>query len=246
MVILFGLPLILAVGTWVALVWKKRWSEENLFVMGWFLAGAVLNYIPTDFQIHMLNSWQIPMMILCAKGLHSKFAIGDKAKRWIIAAFILAVLPTNLYLWVWRFADLSRHDHPYYLHRNEVAAMDWLQENTTTDDIVLSSLTVGQYVPALSGNTAFLAHWAQTVDFYDKRDRVARFFDAATPDEERAETMQSFDVDYVFYGPAERALGAYEPITTPWLTLAFSSPQVNVFAVVSDKLPTAVGSGDTP
>ena len=246
MVILFGFPLLLAVATWIALSWQREWSEENLFVMGWFVAGAALNYIPTDFQIHMLSSWQIPMMILCAKGLHSKFAIGEKARKLVIVAFILAVLPTNLYLWTWRFTDLSRHNYPFYLHRDEVVALDWLRENTSPDDIVLSSLTVGQYVPALSGNTAFLAHWAQTVAFYDKRDLVTRFFDAATPDEERADTIQGFGVDYVFYGPAERALGAYEPITTPWLTLVFSSPQVNVFAVVSDKLPTAVGSGDTP
>lgn len=246
MIIFFGFSLVLAMATWIALAWKKQWSEENLFVMGWFLAGAALNYIPTDFQIHMLNSWQIPMMILCAKGLHSKFAIGEKASKLVIVAFILAVLPTNLYLWTWRFTDLSRHDYPYYLHRDDVAALDWLGENTPSDDIVLSSLTVGQYVPALSGNTAFLAHWAQTVAFYDKRDRVTRFFDAATPDEERAETIRAFGVDRVFYGPAERALGNYDPAATLWLTLTFSTPQVQIYSITSDNLPVAVGSKSTP
>ena len=55
LVILFGFPLIVAVVAGIGLAWKKRWSEENLFVMGWFLTGGILNYIPTDFQIHMLN-----------------------------------------------------------------------------------------------------------------------------------------------------------------------------------------------
>jgi uncharacterized membrane protein len=121
-----------------------------------------------------------------------------------------------------------------------------LRENTSPDDVVLSSLTVGQYVPALSGNTAFLAHWAQTVGFYDKQDRVAHLFDAATTDEERAETVRTFGVDYVFHGPAERALGDYDPATTPWLTVTFSSPQVDVYAVKSDGLPMTVGSGGKP
>ena len=89
-------------------------------------------------------------------------------------------------------------------------------------------------MPALSGNTAFLAHWAQTVDFYDKQDRVERFFDAATPDQERAETIRAFGVDHVFYGPAERALGDYNPATTPWLKPVFSSPQVDLYSIESD------------
>lgn len=262
MMILFGFPLILAVATWIGLAWRKQWSEENLFVMGWFLAGAMLNYIPTDFQIHMLNSWQIPIMILVTKGLHefivpaiarwrfgirdSGFGIGDRAKRLVGVAFLLAVLPTNVYLWTWRFVDLARHDYPYYLYRDEIAALDWLRENTSPDDVVLSSLTVGQYVPAVSGNTAFLAHWAQTVDFYDKRDRVARFFDAAASDVERAETLHTFGVDYVLYGPAERELGDYDPAVASWLALAFSMPQVDVYRVKDDGLPPVANSGDAP
>jgi hypothetical protein len=255
LVILFGLPLVLAVATGIGLASKRQWSEENLFVMGWFLAGAALNYSPTDFQIHMLNSWQIPMMLLVTKGLYDfiapaivnwRPAMGEKAIRWVVVAFVIAVLPTNVYLWAWRFVDLARHDYPYYLHRDDVAALDWLRENTRSDDIVLSSLTVGQYVPALSGNTAFLAHWAQTVGFFDKRDRVARFFDGATPDEERAETVRAFDVDYVLHGPAERALGDYDPATTSWLALTFSLPQVQVYAVKFDNLPATVGSGGIP
>jgi len=251
MVILFGFALIAAVATWIGLAWKKQWSEENLFVMGWFLAGAALNYIPTDFQIHMLNSWQIPMMLLVTKGLYDFIApvIARRKpaiRKLVVIAFVLAVLPTNVYLWAWRFVDLARHDYPFYLHGDDVAALDWLRENTSPENVVLCSLTIGQYLPAVSGNTAFLAHWAQTVGFYDKRDRVARFFDATAPDAERAETLRTFGVDYVLHGPAERALGDYDPATTPWLALAFSVPQVDVYRVEDDMLPLGISSGDTP
>jgi hypothetical protein len=255
LVILFGFSLLLAVTAWIGLVWRKQWSEENLFVIGWFLAGAMLNYIPTDFQIHMLNSWQIPIMVLVTKGLYDfvtpaianwRPTVGEKATRWVVVVFAIAVLPTNLYLWAWRFVDLARHDYPFYLHREDAAALDWLRENTSPDDVVLCSLTIGQYVPAVSGNTAFLAHWAQTVDFYDKRNRVARFFDVAAPDEERVETIYNFGVDYVFYGPAERELGDYDPATASWLDLTFSAPQAEVYRVKDHSLPLVAGSGGTP
>jgi len=255
LIVLFGLPLVLAAATWVGLAWRRQWSEENLFVMGWFLAGAALNYIPTDFQIHMLNSWQIPMMLLAAKGVYEFIAPAiaawrsvpvEKVARWMSMALVIVVLPTNLYLWAWRFLDLGRHDYPYYLQRDEVAALEWLDENSAAEDIVLSSLTIGQYVPALSGNTAFLAHWAQTVGFYDKRDRVARFFDAATPNEERTQTVSTFGVDYVLRGPAERALGDYAPADATWLVPAFSTLQVDIYRVVDDRLPLVVRSGGNP
>jgi uncharacterized membrane protein len=242
LVILFGLPLIVAVAAGVGLARKKRWSEENLFVTAWFVAGAALNYVPTDYQIHMLNSWQIPMMILATIGLFGLAPIAaarlgnlkrspDAVSRLVVAAFVLAVLPTNLYLWTWRFVELARHDYPYYLSRDEVAALDWLREHTSPDEVVLSSITVGQYVPALSGNTAFLAHWAQTVDFYAKSERVARFFDAGVGDDERMETLRTLDVAYVFYGPAERALGGYDPGTSSLFVNIYSSPDVKLYAV---------------
>jgi hypothetical protein len=255
LIILFGFPLIFAAATCAGLAWRKRWSDENLFIMGWFLAGAILNYIPTDFQIHMLNSWQIPMMVLVTKGLSDfvapaiskrRLATRQNTIRWLTVILLLVVLPTNLYLLAWRFVDLARHDYPYYLYRDDVAALDWLRQNASPDDVVLSSLTVGQYLPAISGSKAFLAHWAQTVSFFDKRDRVARFFDAATSAEERVETLQTFGADYVFHGPAERNLGDYNPAATPWLTRAFSSSQVNVYSVRFDRLPAGVRSGGEP
>jgi uncharacterized membrane protein len=124
--------------------------------------------------------------------------------------------------------------------------LDWLRENTSPDNVVLSSITVGQYVPALSGNTAFLAHWAQTVDFYDKSERVKRFFDAAVADAERLDTVCAFDVDYVFYGPAERALGDYDPAAASWLVLTFSVPQADVYRVESDEFALILESGNGP
>ncbi len=250
LIILMGLPLLLAVLTFDGLFPLNKDSDEFLFVKGWFLTGFLLLYVPTDFQVHMLNSWQIPVCILAGRGLFSHIIpvileyTGEAKPQWnpqwvvrsLTVGVILIASLTNLYLFAWRFVDLARHDYPYYLYHDEVAALKWLDKNTEPEDIVLSSLTVGQYIPFLSGNTAFLGHWASTVDFYGKRDRVSRFFEAATPEDERAKTLHTFGVDYVFQGPAERALGGYDPTSSPWMALAFSAPQVDVYRVRHDKL----------
>ena len=237
--VLFGLPLIVATLTWAHKLRVRAWDSPMLFVQVWFVVGLLLNYIPTDFQIHMLNSWQVPMVILVVEGLYDLVVpalarwelVGKRVQRLVLTVFVLAILPTNIYLWTWRFVDLNRHDYPYYLYRDEVAAMRWLAQHTSADAVVLSSLDAGQYLPALSGRRAFLAHWTQTVGFFDKQERVARFFDARVDDSERLATLRTFGVDYVFYGPAERALGEYNLPESPLFSVAFSSPQVTVFRV---------------
>jgi uncharacterized membrane protein len=208
----------------------------------------VISYIPTVYQIHMLNSWQIPIMILAAIGLHDyiipailrwQSTLPAQVKGWIIVGCIAVSLPTNLYLWSWRFVDLARHAYSYYLFRDEIIAMKWLKQNTSPGDIVLASETVGQYIPAMSGNTAFLAHWAQTVDYYDKVNRVSRFFNSVTPDADRAKTIRDFHVAYVFFGPAERQLGGYDPTKSPWLYPASSNSKVVIYRVLPDLLPAS-------
>jgi hypothetical protein len=251
LLILMGIPLITAILTLIVLVIKYARNQPtkpsaahgSLFVGVWFLAGWALAYVPTDFQIHMLNSWQIPVAFLATIGLYD-WIIPVLTRRWstrqlhavVAVAFLALISLTNVYLWSWRFLDLGRHDYPYFLHRDEMAALEWLEEHTPSDAIVLSSYDVGRYVPGLSGRPAFLAHWAQTVGFYDKQDRVARFFDARVDEAERLETLQTFDVGYVFYGPAEGALGAYDPSSCPQCSVAFSSPQVTVFRVNTDQI----------
>jgi hypothetical protein len=139
---------------------------------------------------------------------------------------------TNLYLFTWRFYDLSRHDYPYYLHRDEVAALRWLEANAAGEDVVLGALAIVQYVPAETGAHAFLAHWAQTVDYYGKEAAVTHFFDVATSDRERLQLIADFGVDYVVDGPAEQALGAFRLEESPHFRRLFASGQVGVYAPV--------------
>ncbi len=135
--------------------------------------------------------------------------------------------------------DLNRHQAPYYLHRDEVAALEWLEANTSPDDVVFSGLDVGQYIPSVSGNRAFLAHWTMTVNFYDKRERVAAFFHPSTPDEQRRDTLCRFGVRYVFYGMEERGAGGLPEL--PYLRAVFQAPQAAVYRVDMEAAGCAPG-----
>ncbi len=241
--ILLGLPFILALGTLMSLRPLISQDNRSLFIKVWFVVHCFIIYLPVNYQIHYLNGWQFPIAILATQGLFEKIGpwlqqkipAGERRMpQWgtIIAVFcIIAAIPTNVYLFAWRFYDLGHHDYPYYLYRDDVAALKWLDQNSGPNGVVLSSEVVGQYIPSQTGNRAFLAHWAMTLDLYEKRDIVQNFFDQSWPDSERRSALKKYGVEYVLWGEAERDLGGLDPGTLPYLTEVFSTPAAKLYHV---------------
>ena len=238
--VLMGLPLLTILVSPAQPSEGQRGDPREVLLACWLVVGFLLLYIPTDFQIKMLSGWQVPVGILSTRVLLSHIApaiskVGRVARGRpdlvLGILFVLAVLPVNVYLYLWRFVDLARHDYPYYLHHDEIAAMRWLEANSQPSDVVLSSLTIGQYLPSVSGNTAFLAHWAQTLDFYRKMDMVASFFDPASSEQDRLNLIQRFGVSYIFHGHQEEALGGYDPSQSPYLRKVYSSARASLYRV---------------
>ncbi len=220
-------------------------DNKTLFLRSWFWGNMALVYLPVDYQIHMLNGWQVPISILAVIGLFTYIVPAVQRwgatrgrqwrlaaiQNWAVAILLIVIVPTNLYLFAWRFVDLARHDYPYFLHTDDVRALQWLEANVQGDDVVFSSLDFGQYVPAYTGAHAFLAHWAQTVDFFHKSQIVDDFYRGSLGEAERTSIFNQFSVDYVVVGSLERAIGDAEISRIPGLYPVFESSSVTVYAV---------------
>jgi hypothetical protein len=177
-------------------------NDVELFTATWFVAHFALAYLPLDFQIHLLLGWQIPLAILAASALTTRVgpAIANRlhiSRRIVIGSLVALCLVTNLYILVWRFVDLRRYDVPYFLSTDEVAALDWLAEHATSQDVVLARLDFGQYVPMWSDARAILAHWTGTVNFHEKMESVDAFFSIDTPAPERMAVLTDSAISYI-------------------------------------------------
>jgi hypothetical protein len=244
MIILMGIPLILAISTLILRSRNKILHvsfppvNHELFIVVWFIAGWGLTYIPTDFQIHMINSWQVPVGILASicifdyiYPLVSRWRITNLTLGKVSLVIILLIIPTNIYLITWRFIDLARHEYPYYLYRNEVEAMEWLEKNAESDSVVISKYEAGQFIPGISGQRSFLAHWAQTVNFFEKREIVEELFNPMTDEERRSEILREYQVDYIFWGPVEQRSKGFDIMDSTYLTKVYQSTYVDIFQV---------------
>ncbi|MER3545076.1 MAG: hypothetical protein C4311_10890 [Chloroflexota bacterium] len=242
-------------------------NRRELFLKTWFVINFFVVYVPLSYQIHYLNGWQVPIAILATMGFYQRVipwlerritkdekpalsvakgrrvpVFGRLSVESVLASLlIVAALPTNVYLFAWRFVDLSRYSHPYYLARDEWEALRWLDANAPPDAVVFSSADIGQYVPSATEGRAFLAHWAMTADLYRKQEIVRAFFNAAMTDAERAAVLQAYHVRYIFWGETERKLGTLNPDAFPFVRRVYVSPQAVIYQV--EALPLDVGDG---
>jgi hypothetical protein len=214
--VMMGLPLLLAIG---GLRHGAGRDEGLRFARVWAIVQFALLYVPAPFQIKMLATWQVPLAILSAHVWHRTIAprltvrlgrrAGAPARDWALTALLLAlVVPTNIYLFAWRMVDLGRHQHPYYLRRDEMAALQWLAQNGTPADVVLARMEIGQFVPGYSGVRSYLAHAVMTARFYERREDVSRFFDRTGDDTWRRGLLARGNVTFVLRTDGEETADA--------------------------------------
>jgi hypothetical protein len=222
LVILMGLPLLLALPQLRPRYWRDR-DVPLLFVRTWALVGFILLYIPTDYQIKMLIAYQVPLGILAAMTISGAAARLRSSRPRLqhvalrpagIALLLGFVALTNLYLTSWRIMDLRRNDYPYYLTREDAHALGELETLAGEGDVVLSSPELGVFVPVFTDARPYVAHWAQTLKYFERRADARWFFDPATTPGERDAFVIEQGVGFVIAGPAEANLAAaHEPPT---------------------------------
>lgn len=224
LIILLGLPFLLALPQLRRRYWQDA-TPPQVFLRIWLVVGFFLLYIPTDYQVKMLIGYQVPACVLAIQTLSGlslklpRFTLaGNRFASAAAPALLIGfVLLTNLYLTSWRIVDLRRGDYPYYLSSSDVAVLEQLPEVVEPGDVVLSSPEVGVFVPVYSDARPFVAHWAQTLDFLDRRLAARWFYHSATSNSDRERMLLENDIDYVIAGPAEAQLSGVDQ--TPDLSL---------------------------
>jgi hypothetical protein len=245
LIILLGLTFIVGLLGYTGIVPLKEQTNQELLIKGWFGITLLLIYLPFHFRIMLLTGYQLPLAVMATWVLYDrffpwlrermdgwKFGRGLNVHRLGAVFFLLAVLPTNLYLFSWRIYELSKASYPYYLERSEVATFQWLENNASPDSVVLSSFTIGHYLPGMTGTRGFLTNAVMTMDFNNKYELVEKFYHSEWTDKEREAFLRKYDIDYVFYGPSEKRIGSYNPEESELFRKVFEMDDVAVYEVI--------------
>jgi hypothetical protein len=208
LVVLLGLTFMLAIYTSIRQNPLKlaSWDNRKLFINTWFWTNFLLVYIPVDYQIHLINGWQVPIGILATQGAF------DYIIPWLTSVFD-------------RF-----HITPKKFDTRTIVACILILV-----DVVLSSITLGQYIPVMTGGHAFLAHWAQTLDYFEKERIVQTFFASTTSEAWRQKILHQYSVDYIYYGSVEQEIGSFvSEEMVDYLRPVLDGSEVKVYRVIVD------------
>jgi hypothetical protein len=241
-VIAYGAMLALAAPVVRGREWRPLWL--------WVLAVALLVYVPLNPQRRFVEGVQVPLSILAAAGLTSyylpRLRTGALFKRLasrpryserglerlVVVGALFLFTASNLYILLSAGVTAAlEQPYPFFRSEAEVEAIDWAGAHLPTHAVVLASYESGSLIPTRTGLRTVIGHWAETMDFERKYRQVSAFFAPMTADEWRSSFLVSQQVEYVFYGTQERALGDVNRVIQPNLDPVFSDSDVIIYRV---------------
>jgi hypothetical protein len=227
----FAPLLLLAIpGGWLA--WREK-DPGGRILLVWALMGLLLVYLPIGLQRRFFIGLLIPLAGLAALGL--KWLAGCLGVRWARLAAILVLilaLPTTVLNLAISAYGIQTRDALLFLHPDEAQAFSWLAEYTPQETGVLAGPMTGMMIPAFSGRRVVYGHPFETAEADRQEARVTRLFTGNTLP---ADLKVLTQVDYVFYGPRERALG--EPDFLRDLQLVWVQGQVEIYQPAGEQPP---------
>ncbi len=120
---------------------------------------------------------------------------------------------------------------PRYIPDGIILAMEWLAKNTDPEGVVLSSVRMGDLIPAWAPHRVYLGRWYSVPDLKSKYSDVMTFFKVNIPDSLRNDFLKRYSIKYIFYGPVERALGDFNPDREGYLVKIYDNGLVSIHEV---------------
>lgn len=223
----FGLVLLLALlGAYVGRLWTYR---QGRLLLTWAVTNAVLLYLPFALQRRLSLGMFLPLAVMAALGL---VWLSKRPPRWRWAPVVLLVLaiPSNGLVMTAGLVSVARGD-PFLLEKTgELNAYRWVASHVAPDSSILSAPLTGVRLPAFADVRVMVGHPFETPGYQQRVDLVDRWFDGQGGAAKPSAELAKWNLDYVFYGPGERALGP-RPAWLDSLPVVYDHDDVQIFAI---------------
>lgn len=214
----FGLAII---GAWLV---RHRPGLHRDVLAVWLVMGVVLMYLPFAFQRRMSLGLWFPIALLATITLQ-EVILPRINGRWRPAALgtivAASVLSNLLPILASTGLALTRSATTFWTQA-ELAAVRHLPANA----LVLAAPQTGTLLPTQADVRVLYGHPMETVNGETQRQRVTAFFTGGLP---AAEFLRVNNIEVIFYGLREAALGPLPSLPPEW-RIIFQQETVTVYA----------------
>lgn len=206
---------------------SSRKEPTTWLLGGWLLILPVLIYAPYPLQRRLAEGAWAAVVVLGVKSLDSIEHEPRKLLQWSWGL----TLPSTIILLAGGTAAALHPALPLFRPANEVKAFQFFAEEGRSNSSVLSSYQSGNALPAWAPVFVVAGHGSESLDSRITRQKIKEFFHADSLPGYRHNLFDEYDVDYLFWGPEERSLGAWNPHESPYLDLLYDEDGYAVFQV---------------
>jgi hypothetical protein len=213
--------------------------------VSWALAIPFLAYIPLNLQRRFPEGVWVVLVTLSMYAFSNRrqisidmpgvqqSRIGDQRWRsaWLIILLLLFSSLSTLILIVGGALAVRDVGLPLYRPDDEVAVFEYLATEGKPWSVVLSTYDTGNALPAWAPMRVVIGHGPESIGHKELSGRVAEFYDLDTNDTQRFDLITEFNIDYIFWGPKERALGDWNPKNAPYLDIAYELHDYYLYTV---------------
>jgi hypothetical protein len=204
----------------------------------WVIALPAMVYAPLTVQRRLAEGAWVAWLILAAIGLTTLHA------RWQVSvrmALLVLSLPASVILVAGGLRTASSPSSPAFLSADTASALTQLSRIAPSGSVLLASLPVANAAPAWADVRVPVGHGPESAGYGVERDQVQAFYSGRLDFGAQQAYLASRTIDFVFYGPEERSLGAWTPADLPGLQLVVSTADTRIYQVGAGML--GVGPG---
>lgn len=235
----FILPLWL-LGSWQ--VWKNyKYNAWWVLILIWSWIIWLLIYLPVSYNRRFANAWFIALALIAALGL--KYLLKKISHfGWRIVALSVVFLLLFLNNFISLSSQLEtlkdiRSDDKFYIKNDWKVAFEYLKQNSSLEDIILTNDISGSgneilslMVPAYTGRRVFIGHRHQTVDYLLKQQQVDQFW-APTVGDNKYDWLKNQSIDWLVIRTNNTQDYSWLNSQT-WLSQKFSADDLLIYRVL--------------
>jgi hypothetical protein len=162
----------------------------------WTILVFLLAYIPLNLQRRFLIGLYIPVIILGIKGL---MIFGERFKGKYGKGknlFFAAAIPSNIILIVLSIFAVAQNNPKLVMKETLWSGIKWISMNSPAGSLILTSPSIGLYIPAYTNNRVVYGHPYETAEAQRNLVRVEEFFSTMSPVEQQKYLINE-GVDYI-------------------------------------------------
>jgi hypothetical protein len=130
---------------------------------------------------------------------------------------LLLLFPTTILLLIGGTISAIQPARPFFVPSEEVRSFEYLASVIKPGAHVLSAYETGNILPAWAPVQVVIGHGPESISLAEYVQEVDDFYRDGTSDARRQEMIEDLQLDFIFWGPAERKSGFWDPRQTYYL-----------------------------